>query len=259
MMNPIKKNVIVTGASSGIGLELVYRLLKEDYNVIAVVRNLSENLPDSKNLHVLTCDVSRPEEVDKLFDDAMSILGSIDIFIANAGFAYYEKMDTPNWQHIEKIYQTNTISAIYSAQKLKTLSQNKPFQFITTASGMGYFALPGYALYSSTKAAIRSFSHAYRYELEQGQTFQVVYPIATRTKFFHSAGDSPIPWPSQSVEVVADAIIKGIKSKKNDIYPSKIFATFLVANRILPFLSKLYCNIENNRFQVWLNRQKGAY
>jgi len=75
---------------------------------------------------------------------------------------------------------------------------------------MSFLSVPGYALYASTKAALRGFATAYRHELGPGQRLHLVYPIATRTAFFAAAGDdTPVPWPSQAPEVVARAIVRG--------------------------------------------------
>jgi len=52
---------------------------------------------------------------------------------------------------------------------------------------MSFYAMPGYALYSGTKFALRGFADALRYELEAGQHLQLVYPIATLTEFFSVA------------------------------------------------------------------------
>ncbi len=129
----------------------------------------------------------------------------------------------------------------------------EPYQFVALASGVSFISLPGYALYCGTKAAIRAFAEAYRYELEKDQLFQVVYPVATRTNFFVNAGGSMLPWPVQSVEtLVANVIIKGIKGKKKSMYPSKIYRFGMVLNRIFPFINVLYINNENRRFQRWL-------
>ncbi|BCJ93940.1 hypothetical protein acsn021_15090 [Anaerocolumna cellulosilytica] len=254
-MNLRNKKVVVTGASSGIGFELVKKLLAEKCTVVAVVKNHEPVKLKSQRLHVLSCDVSKPEELDRLFVNALAIMGTIDIFVANAGFAYYEKLATPDWSHLSTIFQTNTLSVLYCAQKMNEIHEHMPYQFITTASGMAHLSLPGYALYSSTKAAIRGFADAYRYELERGQIFQVVYPIATRTAFFKQAGNSPVPHPSQSSKAVASSILNGIKKKKNSIYTSRLFILTLTVGRLLPIITRLYTYVEYMRFKNWLKKK----
>lgn len=249
------KKVVVTGASSGIGLETVKRLLEEDCVILAAIKPNDKMPITHQRLYVQTCDVSVPEDLDALFTSAVKKLGNIDIFFANAGFAYYEQFKDRDWQHISTIFETNSYHTFYTAQKLKQMNGQRPFQFIGTASAMAVLPLPGYALYSATKAAVHSFAYAYRYELEKEQYFQVVYPIATRTAFFKEAGDSPVPWPSQSAEAVASAIIKGIKRRKRSIYPSKTFSAIIILNRFLPFVLKIYNEVERKKFQGWLDKK----
>lgn len=255
-MNLENKNIVVTGASSGIGLELAKGFLSKGCKVVAASRTINNDLLNRKGLYYFQGDLSKPEEVEKLFTFALERLGSIDVFIANAGFAYYEMMEEADWEHISSIFNINYKSVVYSAQKMKKLNGNKPFNFVTTSSGMAIVPLPGYALYSSTKAALKGFAEAYRWELSKEQYFQVVYPIATRTQFFKNAGGSPMPWPSQSAQVVAQSIIKGIEKNKNSIYPSKLFFCIALLNRIFPVILKLYAYAEYKKFKKWLANKK---
>lgn len=250
------KKIVLTGASSGIGLQLLKLLLAEGATVMAAVKPGDRMELVHGCLTVQPCDVSRTEDMDLLFERALSVMGTIDIFIANAGFAYYERLDQPNWEHIQHIFETNTFSVMYAAQKMKLLHGDRPYQFVTTSSAMSILPLPGYALYSATKAAVRGFAEAYRYELEAGQHFQTVYPVATSTAFFRQAGDSPVPWPTQKAETVAAAILRGIKRKRNSIYPSRLFVLTMVLNRLLPFVFPIYSRAENYRFQHWLEQKR---
>ncbi len=254
------KRVILTGASSGIGLELLKLLLEKGCTVVAAARHIERLELSGSKLFLRKCDVSKKEELDDLFDFSLERMGGIDLFIANAGFAYFEKIEKPDWEHIESIFKTNIMSFIYCAEKMKELNGSRPYNFVVTASGMSLLSIPGYSLYSGTKAAIRGFADAYRFELEKGQHFQVVYPIATKTKFFSRAGNNtPIPWPTQTADAVARSIIGGIEKNRKRIFPSKVFYTTNLINRILPFINILYVNIYNQQFQKWLqaSKQKG--
>jgi|GEM_PF-122165 len=246
------KKVVLTGAASGIGFELLQLLHQEGCEIVAV--DLSGEAIDfiEPEVHRYSCDLSKPKNVDKLFTFALKKLGQIDIFIANAGFAYYEEFDNADWSHIERIYSVNTFSPFYSALKLKEISGDKPYQFMTTASTMGIFSLPGYALYSSTKAAVKSFAESYRYQLLKGQYFQVCYPIATKTNFFEEAGGSPVPFPTQTADAVAKAMVRGLKLKKNSVFPAKIFLVTMFLNTFLPVM-KIYKYIENKKLKNWLS------
>ena len=255
-------NVIITGASSGIGYELVRLLLDRGCRVVACARQVERIDYESDNLYPFRCDVSVKEEVDALFAFAEEKLGTVDLFIANAGFAYYEKIQEADWNHNRAIFDTNVLSPIYAAEKMKEVCGSRPYNFVVTASAMGLLSLPGYALYSGTKAALRGFADAYRYELGKNQHFQVVYPVATRTRFFDRAGGetTPVPWPTQTPEEVAERIIAGIERDQKHIHPSKLFYATSLANRFLPFILPAYAAYYQLVFKNWLrkNRRKAG-
>lgn len=250
------KTIIITGAASGIGFEILLLLENFNSNIIAVDIKAGNISIESPSVDIYECDLSDKKDIDKLFEYAVKKYGNIDIFIANAGFAYFEKIGEPDWNHIEKIYSLNVFSPVYCAEKMKFLNKNRPYNFVATSSAMGFLPLPGYALYSSTKGAVKAFAGAYRFELGKGQLLQVVYPIATRTNFFMEAGGSPVPFPSQKAEAVARSVIRGIRRNKESIFPSRLFSFLLIVDRILPFIMPGIRLLEYRKFRVWLAGRK---
>lgn len=247
------KRIILTGAASGIGAALLTQLATYNAQIVAVDVNPLDIPTATDNIHAYTADLTQPQQIDALFAFALEKMGGVDIFIANAGFAYYEKIGAPDWDHIERIYRLNVFSPIYTLQKMRAINPTNPYCVIMTASAMAKWALPGYALYSSTKAALDSFADAYRFELESNGRLMLVYPIATRTNFFKAASNStPVPWPTQSAETVAHAIIKGIERDKNAVYPSALFHNVWRLGHILPGLKGFYQIMQNQSFQRWI-------
>ena len=244
------KRIVITGASSGIGADLV-SLLSPENKIFAVARNI-QNIPENSNVKAFSCDVSKSENLDKLFDAAISELGDIDFFFANAGFAYYEKIEKADWQHNEEIFNTNVFSVFYSLQKLKEIKKDKPFNFIVTASAISHLPYPGYALYSATKFALRGYADAYRYELSVNQHLSLVYPVATYTQFFNVASAEAMPWPRQKSIAVAKAAIRGASKSKKHIYPSFLFRTGMIINGIIP-IYKIVQAMEGSKFRKKFN------
>lgn len=240
------KRIVITGASSGIGLEML-EILKKENKIFAVARN-TDSIKCNENVMSFSCDVSVAVNVDLLFEEAIKYLGEIDVFFANAGFAYYEKIENPDWIHISKIFETNVFSVIYSLQKLKSIKKEKEFKFVVTASAMSYLAVPGYALYAATKFALKGFADSFRQELLPGQLLSLVYPVATYTSFFKVAHADNIPWPRQTADKVARIIVKSVENNKKDIYPSLYFRLGLAFNRLIPIF-KIYRIIEGKRFR----------
>ncbi len=256
------KNVILTGAASGIGRALLEKLLACRACVLAVdcdmpgLEAAMRQAPGTGGLTPHVCDLGQPEALEALFECALRQLGTVDIFIANAGFAYYERIDTPDWEHIQRLYQVNVFAPLYAAEKMRQLHPGQPYKVVITASAMGLLGLPGYALYSSTKAALHRFAEAYRFELDDPRSLVLVYPIGTRTAFFRTASQpatsghatAPTPWPTQTAKQVAQAILNGILHDQTTIYPSIFFRIFMH----LPLLPRLEQAIEARRLRRWL-------
>ncbi|WP_029903717.1 SDR family oxidoreductase [Prevotella sp. 10(H)] len=251
------KNIILTGASSGIGKEILSIL--SDYRnvkIIAVARHIEEIPKKEGIVYPYSADISSVEGIDKVFGYAGQIMPHIDIFIANAGFAYLEKLGRPDWQHIEKIYNLNVFSPIYSLEKLVSVSEGKSITFASTVSGAGLASLPAYSLYCSTKAALHHFTQTYRYEKDKNVQITAVYPVATRTGFFDKAtgeNDTPLPFPTQDARTVARKIVKGIEKGKKTIYPSLLFRMFYPIGRAFPILMKAYSLMEKRKVRKWLS------
>lgn len=252
-MNLIGKNIVLTGGSSGIGFETLKILLDKGANVLAISRTMESTDIDHKNLVKKNIDVSKKNEVNNLFEIATDLFDSIDVFIANAGFGYYEKFINKDYAHIEQIFKTNVFSVLYMAEKMKELNKDKPYNFLITASGASFVSLPGYALYSSSKAALRGFADAYRFELNDNQQLQLIFPVAVKTNFFDVAGAETMPWPRQTPQKVANILVKGIESDKKIIYPSKLF---LIGKTLFPFVFKIFQSLENEKFQDSLANQE---
>lgn len=251
------KTIVVTGATSGIGLELVTLLSRYEHTKIVAVGRKIESIPNAQNIHPYRCDVSQKEEVEKLFDYCISNFGKIDVFIANAGFAYYERYNSANWQKLNEIYATNVFSPLYALGKMIELNDKNKFMVVITASIIAKMAIPGYALYASTKFALDGFSMAMHYEMPENGKLCMVYPVATKTRFFETADpDAEILWPAQTALTVAKATINGILRNKKEVYPFKGINTVMSFARLFPFMRKGFLNNRKKSLFRWMLKNK---
>lgn len=251
-MRLTNKRIILTGASAGIGQELLNQLVAyQGVQIIAVARNSDKITQVAGVVYPLAADVSTAQGVDHVFAYAQSIYGDTDIFIANAGFAYLERLGAPDWGHLQKIFALNTFSPIYALEKLMAESDS-PKTMVAVISGVALVALPGYSLYCSTKAALHHFANTFAYEKKPNLQFTAVYPVATRTHFFDKAAsvqNTPLPFPRQNVGVVAKKIIRGIELGKKKVYPSTRFRLVYPLIRIFPWLGKIFSLFEKRKVQ----------
>lgn len=217
------KRIVITGASSGIGWALLKKLRQvEGAQIVAVdIQPLPEKFDD---ITYIEANMSRFDNIENTFAQACFKFKEIDIFFANAGFAYYEAIGKPDYERIDKIFKVNTVAPLFILQKMMEMKNNN--LTVITASAMAKLGVPGYALYGATKAALDRFADAFWYENHPKSSLALVYPVATRTNFFKKANakNTPVtPWPSQTPDQVADAIISGIKAGKKQIFPSALF------------------------------------
>lgn len=255
-MNLENKKIVLTGASSGIGLEMLKLISSYDgVKIVAVARHV-ETIPNIEGVvYPFAADVSTSDGIDRVFEYAAQVMGEIDVFIANAGMAYLEKLGNPDWNHTEYIYKLNVFSPIYSLQKLVAESRDRKIAFACTISGAGLVSLPAYSLYCSTKAALHHFVQTYRYEQPDRLQLTVIYPVATRTYFFDKAtgeNNTPLPFPAQDAGLVARKIVKGIEKGRKTIYPSLLFRLFYPVGRAFPCFLKVYSLLEKKKVGKWL-------
>jgi len=243
------KRIVITGATSGLGLEVLKLMLKYDVRILAVGRNM-ENVPLDAKVFPLQCDVATREGVDKVFAEASAKLGGIDLFWANAGYGAYQKFGEPDWEMMESIFHTNVLSPFYSLQKMLTLYPKQKFSFMVTDSMAGQMEVPGYALYVATKHAINGGMKSIQFEVPKNVTVSIIYPIATKTRFFERAGTSlDQTGPVQSSEDCSKAILKGIQKDTKKIYPYPLWPFLNFILTLLPFVKCLILKKVNKDLQ----------
>ena len=254
------KRIVLTGASSGIGLE-VLKLLKEGpgNQILAVSRHAVEKLTGfAPNVVPFDCDVSSPEGIEKLFDKAESMFEKIDIFYANAGFPYYERYDYMDWERVERMFRTNTFSPMYTFSRYLKHLNGRDGHLAITVSAIGQMAVPGYAIYSASKFATQGFQQAVRVEKPKNLKMTCLYPVATDTNFFVVAADGrkfEKPFPVQKPEVVARKMVAGIERGKKYVSPCFLFAVSKVLMGVFPFVREIYWKLEYQKLVRYEKKQ----
>jgi uncharacterized protein len=237
---------VLTGAASGIGRALLEALNGLNLSVIAADVNETQLLEVCATLPKMAArvipmkvDVSSQAANDALFERAILELGGVDLFIANAGFAYFETITEPDWMRLERMYRVNTLAPIYTLERMAALNAAREFKVVWMASAMAHIGLPKYAIYSSSKGALHRFADAYRWQMPDPKALMLVYPIATRTGFFNTASEStPVPTPSQTPEEVARAVLNGIRRDALEVYPSLLFQVGFWLTLLFPGLRR---------------------
>lgn len=247
-------NIVLTGASSGIGFEVLKLLEKGDGNVIlAPSLNAVEKLEGfAENVIPMDVDLGSKEGVDAVFEKADEVFGGakIDLFYANAGFPYFEPFEYTDWERIARIFNVNTVSPIYTYAKYREHLKGRSGKLAYTISAIGKMAMPGYALYSASKFGLQGFQEAIRLEKDKNLQLTCLYPVATDTNFFKVAADGmefEKPFPVQKPETVARKMVAGIESGKKFVSPCALFDISKVLMGVCPPVRTVYWQLEKNK------------
>lgn len=194
-----KKNIMVTGANSGIGLEVCRALVAQGNFVIMIGRNPSRLLqaqtqidPNHQNTNILSCDLARrlaiKQAVTLIRQSKIQIHGLVNA----AGVGYFTKVLSVSDEEIAQTFQTNTLGLIYLTKDVAQLMVHQGFgQIINVASMAGKITTPKAAIYGSSKAAVIAFSNGLRLELKPYHVLvSTVNTGPVRTPFLKKADTS---------------------------------------------------------------------
>lgn len=225
------KIVLITGASSGIGLEISRILVhKHNCHIIGIARNEERMLEVKKelgdNFEYRLFDVSIEDNWRNFAKDYND--KSIDILINNAGvlppFESFSKTcckaDDIDLSDIKKTIDINLLSNIYSVAYLSSiLEKSSTPAIINVSSSAGLSALPGVAVYSATKAGVKNFTESLR--CERDYYIGLVCPGFTKTNIFRkqtkNMDSKLINFIASDLKKATNKIYKGIRKKKKRI------------------------------------------
>lgn len=157
------KTVLITGCSSGFGLETARYFVERDWKVLATMRTPREDaLPAHENLRVLALDVTRPESIRQ----AVEAAGPIDALVNNAGFGAAAPFEVTPMPTIREVFETNTFGTMAVTQAvLPQFRQRKSGVVVNVTSSVTLKALPLIAAYTASKAAVNAFTESMALEL----------------------------------------------------------------------------------------------
>ena len=218
------KSILITGASSGIGLELSKKLVGENCKLALLARSF-DKLQDftlkyktnTNFLHPVHCDVSDKKNVSDAVDSVINQLGGIDIAILNAGTSQRLNIENFSSEIGEKIIRVNLLGQIYFLQRLIPYFIKKRSGIIVGISSLADArGFPRSAFYNSSKAGLTKLLESIRIELK-GYGVKV---ITVRPGFVKTAmtDKNEFYMPLlMSVSRAAGIILRGIKKEKRKI------------------------------------------
>jgi uncharacterized protein len=193
MLDPARKLAVVTGASTGIGLELARQCAQHGFDLIIAANECEiENAADElrrtgARVESVNADLATTDGVDRLY---MRINGRpVDALLANAGRGLGNAFLDQDLDAIRYVIDTNVTGTVYLIHKVgRDMRARGEGRILITGSIAGYVPGSYQAVYNGTKAFLNSFSYALRGELKDtGITVTCLMPGATDTEFFRRA------------------------------------------------------------------------
>lgn len=268
-MNIENKTIVVTGAGSGIGKELVLASLKKGARVAAVdihndtLQELKELVGEKAKLSTHVLDISDKGAVEKLPEKVVAEHGQVDGVINNAGIIQpFVRVNDLSYEAIDKVMNVNFYGTLYMVKSFLPHLLKRPEAHLVNVSSMGGFLpVPGQSVYGASKAAVKLMTEGlYAELLDTNVRVSVVFPGATETNITKNSGiempgagakaDQP-SFPMLPASEAARLIIEGMEKNKFQIFLGKdsnlmsrlcrlnpLFATKLIAKQMKSLLPK---------------------
>lgn len=227
---------IVTGASSGIGLELAKLAVDQGYAVIIAadepdIHDAARALEvEGAEVQAVETDLATTEGVDRLYDAARELGRPVEILIANAGRGLGHAFLDQGFDEARRVVDTNIVGTIYLVKKVgRDMRSANSGKILLAGSIAGFMPGSFQAVYNGTKAFVNSFAFALRNELKHTDvTVTCLMPGATETRFFERAdmldtkvGQQEKDDPADVAKTGWDAMIRGdgdiVSGMKNKI------------------------------------------
>lgn len=158
------KSVLITGCSSGYGLQIARHFQAQGWRVIATMRAPREDLfAESKHLRVLALDVTRPESIAH----ALEVCGPIDVLVNNAGIGLFGAFEATPMATVREVFETNTFGVMSLCQAIiPQFRARRAGTIVNVTSSATLAPFPLVAAYTASKTAVEGFTESLRHELE---------------------------------------------------------------------------------------------
>ncbi|OON69102.1 SDR family oxidoreductase [Hymenobacter sp. CRA2] len=233
-LKPLKQQILViTGASSGIGLLTAQMAAAQGAKVVLAARNHAElqRIEEELRAHghqvvAVAADVASQADVARIAETAVEHFGGFDTWINDAGVSIWGRLEEGSDEDHRRLFDTNYWGVVYGSLTAARQLKNRGGAIINVGSVASDVALPLQGMYSASKHAVKGFTDALRMELEEeGAPVSVtlIKPAAINTPFPQHARnymkeEPKLPPPVYAPEEVAKAILHAAAHPERDVF-----------------------------------------
>lgn len=256
--------ILITGASSGIGLTTARMAAKEGARLVLVSRDQDalDRLADELRAEgcealAVAADVGRQEEVQAAGQRALDSFGRIDTWVNNAGVSIYGKHEEVAMEDNHRLFQTNFWGVVYGSLEAVRCMKERGGAIVNLGSEVSDRAIPLQGMYSASKHAVKGFTDSLRMEVEKDKlpiSITLVKPAAIDTMYtVHAKNymdhEPALPPPVYAPELVASAILYAAQHPKRDVFVGGAAKFFSSASHYMPRTLDKYMNASMYRQQ----------
>lgn len=252
-MNLQNSTILITGGTSGIGLEFVRQLTELGATIIVTGRTLyalNETGKSFPNVHTFQSDVSKPENIEQLYSEVTKKFPDLNVLLNCAGqMRQIDLQDaTLDLENLTREIDTNLSGTIQMVhQFLPHLIKQKEAAIINVSSAIAFMAYSIAPIYSASKAGLHAYTKTLRLQLQNTnvKVFEVI-PPGVNTNLQNNWKIQPPKGRMMEVEKMVGDSIKGLKNNKKEIAPG-LAGMVKILSRIAP--SYIEKNLGHKEFE----------
>ena len=223
----MKKTILITGASSGIGKATAIKFQQQGWHVIATMRTPEKEteLGALENVQLEKLDVLDLETIDRALQNGISRFGKIDAIINNAGYGAYGPLESFPRENMIRQFNTNVIGLLdVSRAIIPHFRENKSGTIVNISSIGGQITFPLGSLYHGTKFAVEGISESLHYEMaELGIKVKIIEPGFIATDFGGRSFDFQ-PGDITEYKSIIDALMQQWQHPDTTVSPASLVA-----------------------------------
>jgi NAD(P)-dependent dehydrogenase (short-subunit alcohol dehydrogenase family) len=189
----MKKTILITGTSSGIGRATVKLFSERGWNVAATMRTPEKEteLQKLKGVKLYALDVQKPDSIDAALNAAIKDFGSIDVIVNNAGYGAVGAFEAASDEQIRRQFDTNVFGVMNVIRGILPYFRGRKAGTIINVTSMGgHLTFPLYSIYHATKWAVEGFSESLHFELRPFNIrIKNITPGPIKTDFYDRSQD----------------------------------------------------------------------